>query len=121
MGFNLDACNEAYYQLEAAVGLENALRNVIKNTSPDYLRYNYRDKSEYYMYAINMYQTSVLLGFDYSNNLLREHSKSITVNSEEKQAYENMMSQISSAKREKENTYDAFDKVVKQLYLEYYS
>lgn len=121
MGFNLDACNEAYYQLEAAVGLENALRNVIKNTLPDYLRYNYKDKSEYYMYAIDMYQTSVLLGFDYSNNLLREHSKSADVNAEEKQAYENMMAQISGMKQEKATMYNNFESVIEQLYVVYYS
>ena len=121
MGFNLDACNEAYYQLEAAVGLENALRNVIKNTLPDYLRYNYKDKSEYYMYAIDMYQTSVLLGFDYSNNLLREHSKSADVNAEEKQAYENMMAQIRGMKQEKATMYNNFESVIEQLYVAYYS
>ena len=121
MGFNLDACNEAYYQLEAAVGLENALRNVIKNTLPDYLRYNYKDKSEYYMYAIDMYQTSVLLGFDYSNNLLREHSKSADVNDEEKQAYENMIALISDMKRDKATMYNSFESTIEQLYAIYYS
>ena len=121
MGFNLDACNEAYYQLESAVGLENALRNVIKNTLPDYLRYNYKDKSEYYMYAIDMYQTSVLLGFDYSNNLLREHSKSVDVNAEKKQAYEKMMAQISIMKEEKATMYNDFKSVIEQLYIVYYS
>ena len=38
-GFNMDAINEAYYQMEAAVALENGLRNVIKNGKPDYFRY----------------------------------------------------------------------------------
>ena len=120
-GFNLDARNEAYYQLEAAVGLENALRKVIKNTLPDYLRDDLTDKSEYYLYAIEMYQTSVLLGFDYSSSLLSEFSKGLDVNASEKQAYDTTISQLKDMKNSKKQTYNNFDQQINQLFVEYYA
>ena len=120
-GFNLDNRNEAYFQLEAAVGLENALRHVIKDTLPDYLRYDLKSKSEYYMYAIDMYKTSVLLGFDYSSNLLEEYSKGWDVSDEEEEFYKNTMSQLAELKISKRASYDRFDKSIQELYLEYYS
>ena len=120
-GFNLDARNEAYYQLEAAVGLENALRKVIKDTMPDYFRYTLKDKSEYYMYAIEMYQTSVVLGFDYSCALLTEFSKGLDVNASEKQAYDATISQLKDMKNSKKQTYNNFDQQIHQLFVEYYA
>lgn len=119
--FNIDACNKAYYNLGAAVGLENALRKIIKNTLPDYLRSDCKGEAEYYMYATDMYKTSVLLGFDYANLLLTEHSKSIDIDKDEKAAYESTMIDISNKKQEKQELYDQFDALVSKHYTLYYS
>ena len=116
-GFNMDAINEAYYQLEAAVGLENALRRVIQNEKPDYFRYEMLGESEYYMYAIDKYKTSVLLGYDYSNALLKELHKGASAS--EKDDYEAQMRELSGLKQEKEKLYNNFDATVSAAYETY--
>lgn len=117
LGFNMDAINEAYYQLEAAVGLENALRRVIQNEKPDYFRYEMLGESEYYMYAIDKYKTSVLLGYDYSNALLKELHKGASAS--EKDDYEAQMRELSGLKQEKEKLYNNFDATVSAAYETY--
>jgi hypothetical protein len=116
-GFNMDAINEAYFQLEAAVGFENALRNVIQNKKPDYLRYEMFSESDYYMYAVGMYKTSVLLGYDYSNALLKELHKGASAS--EKDDYEAQMRELSGLKQEKEKLYNNFDATVSAAYETY--
>ena len=117
-GYNLDAINEAYYQLEAAVGLENALRNVIKNGHHDYFRYELIGESEYYMYAIDKYQTAVLLGHDYSTALLKELCKGASDADQSK--YTLRMIDISQLRQEKEKQYTRFEDAVNSGYAGYY-
>ena len=120
-GFNCGDTSEKYYYLEASVGLENSLRKVIKNTLPDYYRYNLTDQSEYYMYSIDMYETSVLLGFDYASDLLTEFSKGIDVSDEEEEVYLNTVSQLAQMKENKKKNYDLFDDKIDDLFVEYYA
>ena len=119
LGCNIDGIYMAYYKLDVAVHLEASLRKIIHNTEPDYYRVSNRANSEIYVYAVDMYKTSVLLGFDYSNNLLREDCEKKS--DEEKEAYITMMNNISSMKTDKQALYNRFDNLVSQAYVAYYS
>ncbi len=119
IGFNVDGIYMAYYKLNVAVHTEAALRKIIHNTLPDYYRVSNRTNSENYVYAINMYRTSVLLGFDYSNDLLSEDA--VNRSDEEKEEYIAMMNSISSMKVTKQDLYNRYDDIVAQSYALYYA
>ncbi len=119
LGWNVDGIYNAYYKLDVAVHLEDALRDVIHNTLPDYYRVSNYAKAETYVYSIDMYKTSVLLGFDYSNAFLSEYAQNLS--DEEKAECASIMSRISSLKQEKESLYAAFDNLVRQAKIAYYA
>ncbi len=119
LGWDVDDIGMSYYKLDVAVHLEAALRDVIHNTLPDYFRVSNYAKAETYVYAICMYKTSVLLGFDYSNSFLSTYSQNMSA--EEKAEYASLMDTISSFKQNKARIYNDFESIVKQLYSVYYS
>ena len=120
-GFNVDAVYTAYYKMYVGVHLEDGLRGVINNTLKDYYRISNRTAAENYVYSVDMYKTSVLLGFDYANIFLTERSNANDISAEEKEAYISLMSNISSMKQGKEDLYNRFDNLVSQAYSAYYA
>ena len=121
MGFNVDDIYISYYELGAAVKLEGALRNVINDTLRDYYRKSSQESAEQYVYAIGLYKTSVLLGFDYSSALLDERSKAGDIDAEEKQEYVSIINNLASMKQGKKDLYNRFDNLVSQAYAAYYA
>ena len=120
--FNLSAVNGAYYQLYAAVQVENAIRDVVNGKQEDYLHSTNKDKANVYMHAIEMYRRSVLLGFDYTKILLTEQMKSLTVSAEERAKYRELLVFCEEKKAEKQGIYNQFEQdVVKKAYESYYS
>ena len=63
----------------------------------------------------------MVLGFDYSDNLLRAHSGSSGFSSDETQAYQSLIGQIGDMKEAKQQEYSEFDVEIKQNYRKYYS
>ena len=119
LGYNVDDVNMSFYKLSAAVKLEAALRNIIEDTLPDYFRISNRVNAENYVYSVDMYKTSVLLGFDYSNALLAAEAESKLP--EEKLEYELMMLEISAMQDQKQELYNRFDELIPQAYTIYYA
>ena len=119
LGFNVDEIYMAYYKLDVDVHLEASLRRIIQDPLPDYYRASNRFESETYVYAVDMYKTSVLLGYDYCNDFLREFGE--TLNGEELDECIALMNDISGKKQARQNLYNNFDNNVEQAYVAYYA
>ena len=117
----LDEFCQAYYQLKTSVGVESALRKLIQVTLPDYMRYENQGASENYMCTIELYEKSVLYGFDYSINLLTAYVNSSDPDEEGMEKYANLAITLTSYKEEKQVRYNRFDNAVFQRYEAYYS
>ena len=117
----LDKFCQAYYQLKTSVGVESALRKLIQITVPDYMRYENQEKSETYMCTVELYEKSVLCGFDYSIALLTAYVNSSNPDEEGVANYNNLVATLNSFKAQKQNTYSTFDNAVSQKYKAYYS
>ena len=68
--FAMDDTCRIYYQFEADVTLEQAVRNVMNNARCDYIQDNNQDKAIAYMRAVEMYKRIVLQGYDYTKEML---------------------------------------------------
>ena len=119
-GFNIDNTIQAYYKLYVAVHLENALRTLIHNTYPDYMRLSSQDQAERYLYKIKLYKTSVLLGFDYSSCVISESMKTINLTNSTKEKYLQLIDMIEGYKEEKKNLYERFDNLTSNAFKAYY-
>jgi len=117
----LDAFCQAYYQLKTSVGVERALRRLIQVTVPDYMRYENQGTSEIYMCTVDLYEKSVLWGFDYSINLLTAYVNSANPDEEGVEIYTGLVTTLNSYKAQKQNLYNTFDNAVSQRYVAYYS
>ena len=119
VGFNVDAVYMAYYKLETSVTLESSLRKIISAPLNDYFRDSNRAEAETYVYAIELYKRSVLLGFDYSSTLIREDGEGLFV--ENRDEYANMLEIFAAGKQNKIDNYTMFDNLVSDAYNVYYS
>ena len=117
----LDDFCKAYYQLKTSVGVESALRKLIQVTIPDYMRYENQGTSETYMCTVELYENSVLCGFDYSIDLLTAYVNSSNPDEEGMEDYRNLVATLNSYKDQKQNSYNTFDNAVLQKYEVYYS
>ena len=117
----LDEFCQAYYQLKTSVGVESALRKLIQVTVPDYMRYENQGTSETYMCTVELYEKSVLCGFDYSIALLTAYVNSSNPDEEGMADYNNLVATLNSFKAQKQNLYNTFDNAVLQKYEAYYS
>jgi len=117
----LDEFCQAYYQLKTSVGVESALRKLIQVTVPDYMRYENQGTSETYMCTVELYENSVLCGFDYSIDLLTAYVNSSNPDEEGMEDYRNLVATLNSYKDQKQNSYNSFDNAVLQKYEAYYS
>ncbi len=123
--FELDEQNRAYYQLEADVAFENAIRYIMTDAANDYRNDKSLDKAVYYMQTVNMYKNVVLLGFDYSANLLE-----IQANAPATKFFDwltgnyaeciNLINDINKFKSEKIQTYSNYEERVSGIYRELY-
>ena len=119
LGFNVDDIYQAYYMLEVDTHLEASLRTIVQDPAQDYYLVSNRPKAETYVYAVDMYKTSVLLGYEYSNCLLNEYSKNL--NDEEEAECTALMNKISAMQQEKQNLYQDYDAKSWLAFAEYYS
>ncbi len=117
----LDEFCEAYYRLKTSVGVESALRKLIQVTVPDYMRYENQGTSETYMCTVELYEKSVLCGFDYSIKLLTAYVNSSNPDEEGMADYNNLVATLNSFKAQKQSLYNTFDNAVLQKYVAYYS
>ena len=70
--FNMDGKIQAYYQLDAAVRLEKAIKRMVLNREPDYLRCDKTEEAGVYVNVIQMYKKTILKGYDYSIDFYSE-------------------------------------------------
>lgn len=117
----LDEFCQAYYQLKTSVGVESALRKLIQVAVPDYMRYENQGTAETYMCTVELYENSVLCGFDYSINLLTAYVKSSNPDEESMADYNNLVATLNSFKEQKQNAYSTFANAVLQKYKAYYA
>lgn len=68
--FKMDDTCRVYYQFEADVTLENAIRKCMNNAKYDYMQDKNQSNAVTYMRAVDMYKRIVLQGYDYSIDML---------------------------------------------------
>ena len=73
--FKTETVIQGYYQLEAAVNIEDAIIRVMQNKKNTDTGYTNID-SAVYMKSVDMYKDIILLGFDYSIELLQNAANS---------------------------------------------
>ncbi|MBQ9070127.1 MAG: leucine-rich repeat protein [Clostridia bacterium] len=114
--FNLDATTEAFYQLKVVVGFENAIRKILENNEFDYSN---TEKCSNYLYAVETFQRTVLLGLDYSAALLQSRVESIGMSDTLKQEYLSQIETIEDIKADRLETYLSFENISQRMYQAY--
>ena len=111
---NADAKVKAFYQIKAGVLCEGALRRAMTAKKSGV---NNEQGAKIYMRAVDLYKSTVLLGFDYSVEMLQTIEDSfqgiILGNSDDAGA---LISQINSLKNSKQSIYQRFDELVGDNY-----
>ena len=114
--FNLDATTQAYYQLKAVVGFENAIRKILADNEFDY---SDREQCEKYMYAIETFEKVVLLGIDYSADLLQTKFDSLSLTSSEREECEALIVTLGEIKAERGEFYISVENLCQKAYKVY--
>ncbi len=76
--FNLDKKGQMYYQLQSCVMIENSLRRIMSNMGNTFLIDPDLDNAVTYMRAVEMYKKSILLGLDYSKQLIEAQASDLS-------------------------------------------
>ena len=69
-GFSVDKQNAAYYQLEANVKLEDAFLRAMSHFKSNYNKNKNAYTSSVYLRSIDMFESNLLLGFDYAIDMI---------------------------------------------------
>ena len=123
--FSSDKLTKAYYQLEADVLWEDAVTKALKTARNNYINNKTESNAKIYMSAVETFKDTVLIGFDYAEDLLE-----VAANSEANKTtnkwfgkYTECMSlinQVSSLKTSKWNNYGVFEDMVLRKYKQLY-
>lgn len=114
--FNLDATTEAFHQLKVVVGFENAIRKILQNNEFDYSN---TEECSNYLYAVETFQRTVLLGLEYSATLLKSSVESIGMSDTQRQEYLSQIETIEDIKANRLETYLLFEDVSQKMYQAY--
>lgn len=123
--FSTDALNKAYYTLEADVLWEDAVTKALKTARNNYINNKTESNAKIYMSAIETFKDTVLIGFDYAEDLLEVASNSEANKTTNKWfgKYTECMSlinQVNSLKTTKWNNYGLFEDMVLRRYKQLY-
>ena len=123
--FAMDDTCRIYYQFEADVTLEQAVRNVMNNARCDYIQDNNQDKAIAYMRAVEMYKRIVLQGYDYTKEMLEIKANAPATkwfdwfNHDYSECME-LMEGVESTKNNKQKLYKQFEDWVHSDYINLY-
>ena len=123
--FAMDDTCRIYYQFEADVTLEQAVRNVMNNARCDYIQDNNQDKAIAYMRAVEMYKRIVLQGYDYTKEMLEIKANAPATkwfdwfNHDYSECME-LMEGVESIKNNKQKLYKQFEDWVHSDYINLY-
>lgn len=108
--FNVDKDVESFYQIKAGVVCEDAMKRVIaKLNSQGYISNNL-ENSIIYNSAVDAFQKTILLGFDYSIGLLQNSAETPAVKyTSQYDEYMNLIEQIRTFKKNKQKIYSKFE------------
>ena len=113
-----DAKVKAFYQIKASVLCEDALRRAMDAGKDAFCVGMTGDNAMIYLRAVRMFESTVLLGFDYSVEMLRTIEGSfqgiILGNSDDAAA---LIAQIKSLKTSRENIFIGFDDLLDKNYV----
>ncbi len=113
--FNLSAKNEAYYHLEASIGIETAMRNIINRPANDYFRVENITGADRYLYSIDVYEKSVLMSFDSAITLLNEEASGADSMFEQDE-YQDLIDFATTSKESREQSFINFENIVNEEY-----
>ena len=111
--FKLDATNQAFYKLRAAVGLEDATRRILESGTFDFSK---SADCETYMYAVEMFQRSVLLGGECSKEILQTRLDSVLMTPSQREEGEQQKANIENFNKEKLQTYANFEEICQKMH-----
>ncbi len=114
--FKLDATTEAFYQLKVVVGFENAIKKILESNEFDYSN---AEKCSNYLYAVETFQRTVLLGLDYSAALLQSRVGSFGISDTLKQKHLSQIETIEEIKADRLETYLLFENISQRMYQAY--
>ena len=113
-----DAKVQSFYQIKASVLCEDALYNAMRAKRSAFYAAVTDENAKIYLRAVRMYESTVLLGFDYAVNMLQTIEESaqgiILGNSDDAAA---LIAQIQSLKASKKSNYHAFDDLLDDNYV----
>ena len=123
--FKMDDTCRVYYQFEADVTLENAIRKCMKNAKYDYMQDKNQSNAVTYMRAVDMYKRIVLQGYDYSIDMLTVKANAPSTkwfdwfNHSYSDCME-MIDKIEQSKNDRKNLYEQFEDWVHSDYINLY-
>ncbi len=108
--FNVDKDVESFYQIKAGVVCEDAMKRVIGKLNSQGNISNNLENSIIYNSAVDAFQKTILLGFDYSIGLLQSSAETPTVKyTSQYDEYMNLIEQIRTFKKNKQKIYSTFE------------
>jgi|GEM_PF-467170 len=123
--FKMDDTCRVYYQFEADVTLENAIRKCMNNAKYDYMQDKNQSNAVTYMRAVDMYKRIVLQGYDYSIDMLTVKANAPSTkwfdwfNHSYSDCME-MIDKIEKSKNDRKNLYEQFEDWVHSDYVNLY-
>ena len=123
--FKMDDTCRVYYQFEADVTLENAIRKCMNNAKYDYMQDKNQSNAVTYMRAVDMYKRIVLQGYDYSIDMLTVKANAPSTkwfdwfNHSYSDCME-MIDKIEQSKNDRKNLYEQFEDWVHSDYINLY-
>ena len=123
--FKMDDTCRVYYQFEADVTLENAIRKCMNNAKYDYMQDKNQSNAVTYMRAVDMYKRIVLQGYDYSIDMLTVKANAPSTkwfdwfNHSYSDCME-MIDKIEQSKNDRKNLYEQFEDWVHSDYVNLY-
>ncbi len=116
-----DDKTKAYYQIEANVICEDAIIRAVSGLKDAYLNNKTEENAVIYLRAVEMYKDDILLGFDYSIDLLEvlvEANLSVIIGTYNKGI--TLINDLYSYKSQKLNNFITFEDVVNTAYINTY-
>ena len=123
--FKMDDTCRVYYQFEADVTLENAIRKYMNNAKYDYMQDKNQSNAVTYMRAVDMYKRIVLQGYDYSIDMLTVKANAPSTKWFDwfNHSYSDcmkMIDKIEQSKNDRKNLYEQFEDWVHSDYVNLY-
>jgi hypothetical protein len=111
--FNLNATNQAFYKLRATVGLENSIRRILSDGDFDF---SCSADCETYMYAVEIFQRSVLLGGECTQEILKTRLDSVFMLPSQREECTQQIENAKNFNNERPQLYADFEDICRQMY-----